>query len=193
MTLHSQMPSGHVRPCAQAILCCQASFLHPGVHASYAAGGLGGGFSMALPSGDHFQGTKTMDTEAPPAGLQGLLPTRSRRACVGGDAEPAEQSLLLGERMPAPPGNRRPNKRGLAGCPSACTARPWKPASHRGAPLCGPGRVSGRSGRVAGRGRGRGALRLSQDSRGREPRRGGGGGFRARAAATSASCQKVRF
>lgn len=139
---------------------CSGHFVLPGLVSAprgtcvICRGGSWGGLSMALPSGDHFQGTKTMDTEAPPAGLQGLLPTQGRRAFVGGDAEPAEQSLLLGEQTPAPPGNRRPNERGLAGCPSACTARPWKPASRGGAPRCGPGRVSGRSGRGAGQGPG---------------------------------------
>lgn len=63
--------------------------------------------------------------------------------------------------MPAPLGNRRPDKHGFTGCQSTCTTQPWKPAGRGGAPRCSLGRVSGRSRRVAGRGRGWGALRLS--------------------------------
>ena len=186
MTLCSQMPSGRVWPCAQAILCCQALFLHPGVSAPWKTcvicRGGSWGLSMALPSGDHFQGTKTTDTEAPPAGLQRLLLAQSRGACVWGDAELTEQSLLLGEQTPAPPGNRWPNEHVLAGCPSAHTARPWKPAS-----LAEEPRAAAREGSLGGA-----AGRRGRDG-GAETSAWGRRGLQAEATAASASCQKVGF
>lgn len=74
MTLHSQVPSGHVRPCAQAILCCQASFLHPGVHASYAAGGLGGVSAWPCPQGTTFRGQRQWTRKPHQLGYRGSCP-----------------------------------------------------------------------------------------------------------------------
>lgn len=135
------------------------------------------------PQATTFRGQRQRTRKNHPLGCSSSCPP-GVEGRVWGDAEPTEQSLLLGEWTPAPPGNQRPNKHGLGGCPSAHTARPWKPASLVEEPRAAA--QEGSLGGVGGRRGGAGALHLSPDSGGLGPRRGGGGGFRA-------SCQKVGF